>query len=142
MSAEEGSRELRCGLRDLVVSGDSLVGLWRHSAETLPAMHPTLFTFIYLFAVAAVFLGTLWLIWCFLVWIFRRRPPNQKRPSTHEWRAASTDGRPELPARRSPNFVPPPTPQTDQEYWQAEQYHFDHGQPAPLPPPRRESDEW
>ena len=41
-----------------------------------------------------------------------------------------------------PKFVPPPTPRTDQEYWQAEQYHFEHGLPAPLPPPRQEREEW
>jgi len=104
-------------------------------------MQMPFFIFLYVFVVVSVFLGTLWLIWRLFAWIFRRSPSDRHRALTPDWRAASTGGR-EDPTRRMQNFIPPPTPITEQEYWQAEQYHFEHGQPAPLPPPKRERDEW
>ena len=128
--------------RDSVLSGNSLIGLWRTFDETLFAMHTPLFIFIYVFAVVSVFLGTLWLICRLFAWIFRRSPSSHHRRLAPQRRAAATDDRAGTPNRCVPNFIPPPTPTTEQEYWQAEQYHFEHGQPAPLPPPRRERDEW
>ena len=105
-------------------------------------MHSPLFISLYVFAVVFMFLGGICLVLRMLGRIFGANRSECHRHPTPERRAASTNDRAELPARRMPNFVPPPTPRTDQEYWQAEQYHFEHGLPAPLPPPRQERDEW
>lgn len=104
-------------------------------------MRSPIFVSIYAFVVVFGFLGGVCLVFRMLGRIFGAKRPERRRDPTPEWQAAthdqSADG-----ARPLPNFVPPPTPVTEQEYWQAEQYHFEHGLPAPLPPPRRERDEW
>ena len=103
-------------------------------------MHSPLFVSFYVFAVVFMFLGGICLLLRMLGRSFGTNRPNRR--SSPECQAAPTRGRAEPPANRVPNFVPPPTPRTDQEYWQAEQYHFEHGLPAPLPPPRQEREEW
>ena len=105
-------------------------------------MQSPLFISIYVFPVVFMFLGGICLLLRMLGRIFGTNRSNRHRRPMQEWRATPTNGRAEPPAHRMPNFVPPPTPMTDQEYWQAEQYCFEHGLPAPLPPPRRERDEW
>ena len=96
---------------------------------------------LYAFANVAIFAGGLWLVLKVLGRIFgSRRSKDISRP-----REPHVDVRlgTEPQERRSrPGFVPPPPPSTDREYWQAEQYCFDHRQPPPLPPPRQERDEW
>jgi hypothetical protein len=104
-------------------------------------MHSPLFVSIYAFLVVFGFLFGVVLMIRMLGRIFGAKRPASRCNPTPEWRAP-TDGRSADPVRRMPNFVPPPTPTTEQEYWQAEQYHFEHGLPAPLPPPRRDRDEW
>ena len=99
------------------------------------------FISFYVFAVVFMFLGSICLLLRMLGRIFGSNRSNRRRRPTPEWRAPSTNRRAVPPVRPLPNFVPP-TPRTDQEYWQAEQYCFEHGLPAPLPPPRRERDEW
>ena len=105
-------------------------------------MHSPLFISFYVFAVVFMFLGGICMLLRMLGRIFETSRSNRHRRPTPEWRASPTNGRAEPPAHRMPNFVPPPTPRTDQEYWQTEQYYFEHGLSAPLPPPRRERDEW
>ena len=105
-------------------------------------MHSPLFISFYVFAVVFMFLGGICLFLRMLWRIFGTNRSNRHRRSTPERRIAPPNSRAEPPPRRPPNFVPPPAPRTDHEYWQAEQYCFEHNQPAPLPPPRRERDEW
>ena len=105
-------------------------------------MHSPLFISFYVFAVVFLFLGGIWLFLRILGRIFGANRSDQHRRPMPERRGTATNDRTEPPARRLPNFVPPPTPRTDQEYWQAEQYCFEHHLPAPLPPPRRERDDW
>ncbi len=107
----------------------------------LDVMHSPLFVSVYAFVVLFGFLGGVWLMIRMLWRIFVPKRPKHHGHPTPEWRPAN-DNRAADSARRLPNFVPPPTPTTEQEYWQAEQYHFEQGLPAPLPPPRRDRDEW
>lgn len=104
-------------------------------------MHSPLFVSIYAFVVVFGFLGGVCLVFRMLGRIFGAKRPEPRCHPTPEWRAA-TDDRSADHARRLPNFVPLPAPTSEQEYWRAEQYHFDHGLPAPLPPPRQDRDEW
>ena len=107
----------------------------RHST----AMHSPLFISLYAFVVVFMFLGGICLFLRILGRIFGADRSRRRSP---EWQPAPPDGRAVPPSRGLPNFVPPPTPRTEQEYWQAEQYCFENDLPAPLPPPRRERDEW
>ena len=105
-------------------------------------MHSPLFISVYAFAVVFMFLGGICLFLRMLWRILGRNRSNRDPRPTLQSRPAPPSGRVEPPARRLPNFVPPPAPRTEHEYWQAEQYCFEHDLPAPLPPPRRERDEW
>lgn len=104
-------------------------------------MH-SLFISFYVFAVVFMFLGGIWLFLQIFRRIFRVNRSNRNRRPTPEWRTAPPNDLAEPRAHRLPDFVPPPTPRTEQEYWQAEQYCFENDLPAPLPPPMRERDEW
>lgn len=105
-------------------------------------MQPPLIVSLYVFAVVSLFLGGI----CVLLRLLGRigKGDRSRRPSlaSPESRHQPLNGWEEPPSRRRPAFVPPPTPLTDHEYWEAEQYHFEHGLPAPLPPPRQEREEW
>ncbi len=105
-------------------------------------MQPTLIISLYVFAVVFLFLGGFCVLLRLLGRLFAGDRSRHPTPSLSEVRPPPLNGLAEPPARRLPNFVPPPTPLTDQEYWQAEQYHFEHGLPTPLPPPRQEREEW
>jgi len=97
---------------------------------------------LYVFAVVFLFLGGICVLLRLLGRIFGGDRSQQLRRSPAELRPPPLNGLVRSPRHHLPNFVPLPTPSTDQEYWQAEQYHFEHGLPAPLPPPRQERDEW
>jgi hypothetical protein len=105
-------------------------------------MQSPLFISAYVFALVFMFLGGICVLLRMLGRIFETKRSNHSRRPKPERRAASANNPSDPPAHRLPNFVPPPTPRTDQEYWRAEQYCFEHDLPAPLPPPRRERDEW
>jgi hypothetical protein len=121
----------------------------RHFGEILAsipsapiAMQSPLTISIYVFVVVFLFLAGICVLLRLLGRIFGGNRSRHPSLSPSESRPPPLNGLAEPPPRRLPNFVPPPTPMTDQEYWEAEQYHFEHGLPAPLPPPRQERDEW
>ncbi len=79
------------------------------------------------------FLGGICVLLRLLGWIFGRSRSRRARLLPPEVPPPPPNGLSESAPRRLPNFVPPPTPLTDREYWQAEQYCFDHGFARPAP---------
>ena len=118
-----------------------LLGFRRVSLMISKAMHSPLFTSAYAFALVFLFLLGVCLVARFCLRVLGFGRARQDRRPEPQWQVKAANRR-DSSARRRPDFVPPPTPQTEQEYWQAEQYHREHGMPAPLPPLQREREDW
>ncbi len=97
-------------------------------------MQPPLIVSLYVFAVVFLVLGGIYVLLRLLSGIGKGDRSRRSSLPSPESRPHSLNDF-EEPTTRRPIFVPPPTPLTDREYWEAERYHFEHGLSRPASSP-------